>query len=196
MTAVLLLAATPAAAATRTEILRDCQDGSLSGTYTAAELRDARDNLPADIDQYSDCRDVLSRALTGGGGGGGAGTAVPPAGGGGSATGGGGGGGGSGTAAGTVTGGAAGLGGAPAAPLTPTGPAEQGALDEAAKSAGSEPISVGEQRLVPGAGGFSAGAVRNALPDGLVVTLVLLAVAAAAAAASVLRRRVADRRPA
>ena len=71
-------------AAERIEILRDCQDGSLSGTYTPAEIRDARDNIPADIDQYSDCRDVLSRALiarTSGGGGSGGGS---PSGGGGS----------------------------------------------------------------------------------------------------------------
>ena len=61
----------------------------LQGDYTASELREARNELPTDIDEYSDCRDVLSRALndsaSGEGSGGGAG------GGGGGTTGGGGG---------------------------------------------------------------------------------------------------------
>ena len=47
---------------TRNKILRECQDGGLNGDYTAREIRDARNNIPDDIDQYSDCRDVLTRA--------------------------------------------------------------------------------------------------------------------------------------
>ena len=38
-------------------------DGSLTGDYTAREIRDARNNIPDDLDQYTDCRDVLTRAL-------------------------------------------------------------------------------------------------------------------------------------
>src|SRR5215213_9525354 len=81
------LAAAPAALAdsTRTKILRECQDGRLTGNYTPSQIRDARNNIPDDIDQYSDCRDVLTRALLagaadkggdgdGGGGGGSGGT--------------------------------------------------------------------------------------------------------------------------
>src|SRR5215216_3581930 len=81
-----LLVAAPAALAdsTRTKILRECQDGRLTGNYTPSQIRDARNNIPDDIDQYSDCRDVLTRALlagaadsgngnSGGGGGGGGG---------------------------------------------------------------------------------------------------------------------------
>jgi hypothetical protein len=62
-----LLVATPAAHAdgTRTKILRDCQDdGILQGDYTAAQMRDARDNQPAELLEYSDCGDVLTRAIT------------------------------------------------------------------------------------------------------------------------------------
>lgn len=64
-----LLAAAPAAmAGTRADIVRDCfDDGKLDGNYTASQIRDARNNLPADVDQYSDCRDVLARALGGSG---------------------------------------------------------------------------------------------------------------------------------
>src|SRR3954454_23076885 len=98
VTAVLLTAAaSPALAGTREKILQECQDGRLSGDYTAKEIRDARNHIPTDIDQYSDCRDVLSRALAdraGGGGGGGGGSGGGGGGAGGSGGGGGGGGGG------------------------------------------------------------------------------------------------------
>src|SRR5215217_9465069 len=73
-------AVVPAAnAASTTQILRDCaDDGVLQGDYTPAELRKARQNIPTDTDEYTDCRDVLARAAAagvssrGGSGGGGA----------------------------------------------------------------------------------------------------------------------------
>ena len=68
MVLTLLVAAPAAMAGTRADIVRDCfDDGKLDGTYTASQIRDARNNLPADVDQYSDCRDVLARALGGSG---------------------------------------------------------------------------------------------------------------------------------
>ena len=56
-----LLVAVPAAsAASTTQILRDCaDDGVLQGNYTPSELRKARQNIPTDTDEYTDCRDVL-----------------------------------------------------------------------------------------------------------------------------------------
>src|SRR5215211_9036160 len=85
-------AVVPAAdAASTTQILRDCaDDGVLQGDYTPAELRKARQNIPTDTDEYTDCRDVLARAVAagvssrGGGGGsgggsGGSGSDQPPA---------------------------------------------------------------------------------------------------------------------
>src|SRR5215210_9115202 len=92
--AVLLTTATPALAGTREKILQECQDGRLSGDYTAKEIRDARNHIPTDIDQYSDCRDVLARALAAKAGGGGRGGDRGSGGRGGPAGGGGGGGGG------------------------------------------------------------------------------------------------------
>src|SRR3954471_21221586 len=60
---LLLAIAPPAEAASTTQILRDCaDDGVLQGHYSPAELRKARQNIPADTDQYTDCRDVLARA--------------------------------------------------------------------------------------------------------------------------------------
>ena len=159
----LLLAAPPALAdATRNKILRECQTGRLTGDYTAREIRDARNNIPDDLDQYTDCRDVLTRALlsraggdSGSGGGGG--------------TGGGGGGG---------TG-----GGESAAPLTPSTDADQQALEQAA-GAGEVPVDVAGRPVTPGESAF-----RNDLPGTLLVLLALLAAAAVAGLAPQLRRR-------
>ena len=49
------------------QVLRDCiRDGKLDGTYSNAELRKARDNLPSDSDEYSDCSEVIAAAIKGG----------------------------------------------------------------------------------------------------------------------------------
>ena len=159
--ALLLAAPTALADATRNKILRECQTGSLTGDYSAREIRDARNNIPDDLDQYTDCRDVLTRALlsraggdSGSGGGGG--------------TGGGGGG----------TG-----GGESAAPLTPSTESDQQALDQAA-GAGEVPVNVSGRAVTPGESAF-----RNDLPATLLVLLALLAAAAVAGLAPALRRR-------
>jgi len=170
----LLVAAPAASADTRSDIIGDCYDnGKLDGNYTPSQIRDARNNLPADIDQYSDCRDVLARAL------GGSGSRSVDGGGGGGALGGGTGG----------DGGATGGGG----DLTPNGPDETKALEDAAKG-GDAPVQVGENDIVPGAAGFSTGAARNTLPPTLLAMLILLGCAALAAAAPPIRRRVHARR--
>src|SRR4051812_45773193 len=84
---ILLLAAPTASAGVREKILRECQNGRIGGNYTPAQLRDARKHIPTDVDEYSDCRDVLARASlssgasTGGGGGaGGGGASAAPGG--------------------------------------------------------------------------------------------------------------------
>jgi hypothetical protein len=164
--AVLLTAASPAlAAGTRQKILQECQDGRLSGDYTAKEIRDARNHIPTDIDQYSDCRDVLARALASraGGGGGGAGGA---AGGG---------------------GGLGGTGGGDGPLLTPETPADSSAIAKA-QTDGDKPVEVGGTPIAPGATGFAAGAPRTSLPARIIAVLVLLGIAALAAAAPLVRR--------
>jgi hypothetical protein len=172
MVLTLLVAAPAAMAGTRIDIIRDCeQDGRLDGNYTASQIRDARNNLPADVDQYSDCRDVLARAL------GGSGSNRVGGGSGGDALGGGGGG-----------------GGGPAAPLTASGPEEQRALDQAGAAGGNAPVQVGDGTVLPGVGGFAAGAARNTLPDSLVAVLILLGFATLAATVPYVRRRVLARR--
>ena len=167
---ILLLAAPTASAGVREKILRECQEGRITGDYTPAQLRDARKNIPTDIDEYSDCRDVLARAaLTGrsggGGGGGGGGQAAP---------------------GGVVPGG----GGAPR--LAPENGGEFKALSSARARSG--PILVDGEHVVPGASGLAADAARRGLPSSLLAVLVLLTLCALTAAFPVVRRRVLSRR--
>jgi hypothetical protein len=70
--ALLLALALPAiATASGDDVIRDCaQDGDLDGEYTQEELDDAHDNMPSDIDEYSNCREVIEAARASGGGGG------------------------------------------------------------------------------------------------------------------------------
>jgi hypothetical protein len=161
----LLLAAPPALAdATRNKILRECQTGRLTGDYTAREIRDARNNIPDDLDQYTDCRDVLTRALLSRAGGG---SDSGGSGAGGGGTGGFGGSGGTG-------------GGEPAAPLTPSTDADKQALEQATGA----PVNVAGRPVTPGETAF-----RNDLPAPLLVLLALLAAAAVAGLGPLLRRR-------
>ncbi len=61
------LVAVPVASA---DPVSDCAaDGSLGGGYSNSELKSALGNIPADLDEYSDCRAQISGAITGGGSG-------------------------------------------------------------------------------------------------------------------------------
>jgi hypothetical protein len=64
--AVLALVALPGSAMAQNPIA-DCNtDGDLDKQYTNKQLRNAIENLPTDLDEYSNCREVLSGAITGG----------------------------------------------------------------------------------------------------------------------------------
>ena len=161
--AVLVGAPAALADSTRTKILQECQDGRLTGDYTSRQIRDALNNIPDDIDQYSDCRDVLRNALlhqagnSGNNGGGGG-----PGGGG--------------------TGGGTGGGNGGGQPLTPSTDADRKALDAAA-TGGGQPLQIAGRTVTPG-----EAEVRNSLPTTLIVVLALLAAAAAGAVAPFVRR--------
>ena len=63
--AVLALLALPGSAMANPVI--DCaRDGDLDKQYSNAELRRAIDRIPGDLDEYSNCREILSGAITGG----------------------------------------------------------------------------------------------------------------------------------
>lgn len=185
-----VLALAPAAgAASRNEILRDCEDDSrLSKNYSARELRDARNNINSGLDAYSDCRDVLSaaiaaaarRKLQGGGGGDG--------GGGGGATGGGG------QAGGAPAGGGSRLEAAPGAASPEISPQERRELRTARENLPE--VDVRGQRVVPGIDGVAGRAAGTGLPASLLIPLALLLLLAVAAAVPFARRRVVGRRPA
>jgi hypothetical protein len=163
-----LFAVVPAAnAASTTQILRDCaDDGVLQGDYTPAELRKARQNIPTDTDEYTDCRDVLARAAAAGvssrGGSGGSGGS---------------GSGGSGAASGQP----------PADPHSDEGRAIVGA---AGAKPPPGPMNIGGRSVVPGRASLSANGVRNQLPPGMPAALILLGAGALSTLLPPVRRRV------
>jgi hypothetical protein len=78
---VLALLALPGGA-TASPLLDCSQDGDLDKQYSNSELRRALDHIPSELDEYSNCRDIMASAITSGsdrggnrpsGGGGGAG---------------------------------------------------------------------------------------------------------------------------
>ncbi len=164
---LLLAALAPhtASAGVREKILRECQDGRISGDYTPKQLRDARKHIPTDIDEYSDCRDVLAQAaLTGRGGSAGGGSNAP--------------------------GGVQPQSGK--SPLTASDPGETAALDSARLK--SDKQMVGDQSLLPGAAGFAVNAERHGLPTSVLLVLILLGLCASAATFASVRRFVLTRR--
>jgi hypothetical protein len=77
----------PAGAASLNPVVADCNaHGRLTQTYSLAELQTAISTLPADVKEYTDCSDVINRALlaqtgshshSGSGGGGSGGSFLP-----------------------------------------------------------------------------------------------------------------------
>ena len=67
LTLLVALALPTLAHASGDEVIRDCaQDGDLDKDYSDEELEDAERNMPSDVDQYTDCRDVIRQAQAGG----------------------------------------------------------------------------------------------------------------------------------
>jgi hypothetical protein len=63
--AVLAAVGTPALASPM-GVIRDCsEDGILNGKYSTSELEGALEQLPSDLDEYTDCRAVIRRAQLG-----------------------------------------------------------------------------------------------------------------------------------
>jgi hypothetical protein len=61
--AVFMLLLTPPALASSGDVIRDCsEDGVLDKHYSQRELAGALDNLPSDLDEYTDCRTVIRGA--------------------------------------------------------------------------------------------------------------------------------------
>ncbi|MEY2516575.1 MAG: hypothetical protein QOJ89_3933 [bacterium] len=63
LTLTALLALAGSAQASGRTVIDDCTDDEvLTKTYTQKEYRDALATLPADADQYGNCRDIIARA--------------------------------------------------------------------------------------------------------------------------------------
>jgi hypothetical protein len=63
--AVMAVAAMPAFSSPMS-VIRDCsEDGVLNGRYSPSELDGALEQLPSDLDEYTDCRSVIRRAQLG-----------------------------------------------------------------------------------------------------------------------------------
>jgi hypothetical protein len=170
ITAVLGCLLLPAAAwASSSAVIKDCtDDGVIQGHYSQQDYKNALANLPTDVDEYTDCRDVIKRAQTGGGSGGGG-------------------------SAGGGTGGGTPAGGDPLASATP---AERAAVAAARAGGADNPVRIGGKLVQPGKLGFGGLGSPTTLPGSLIAVLVALGIAAAAAGATYVRNRVIARRAA
>jgi hypothetical protein len=209
---LVLLPAGGAVAADRPQdlLIDACRDERVDGTYSQGTYRRALDQLPADSDQYTACRDVINRARlaalnnrdTSGSG---SGSASGGGGGGSTSSGNSGGGGTSGsTGAGSSSGGgpsgSAGSSGSSGSSSGNSGadvletatPKEQSAVKEAAQS-GAAPVRIGGELLQPGAVGTLSNGHRD-LPTSLLIVLAALAACLVAAAAAIGWNRVLVRR--
>jgi len=172
--AVLAATAQVASAGDYHAAIRDCNDdGVLQGHYSLHTLRQARAHLPASLREYSDCADVLARAIAaagrpGSGGSAGGGSAPPlgnPA---------------------LTTGSGA---------IAPNIQQKQALEQQARQSTKDVPpadVTVGGEKIVPGTAGLSNAAVHtspNDLPAPLLILLIALGATAALATALVMRQR-------
>ena len=159
--------AAPAAQASYRDVIKDCaQDGKLDKKYSDAELIKAKKKLPADVNEYSDCREVIGAAIGGAG-----------------KHGGGGNGGGKGS-------GGANTGGPPAAQAA--GAQDKHDLNKIVHGAGHKPkVKVGDQLVTPGKNGlFSTASAENGLPLPLLLAIIAMAIVALGGGLYALRKRI------
>jgi hypothetical protein len=145
-------------------VIRDCaQDGKLDQHYSLADLKNAEKKLPTDVDEYTNCRDVINQAEVAGSGDKGNKAHGAGAGGGSGKSGGGG------------------------------GPSQKDvrALDRATKHRGGAPsLSLQGEKVTPGGGGvFKTAGAANSLPVPVLLTLIAVATLTAAGGYVALRRR-------
>jgi hypothetical protein len=179
-----LVPAATALAGSGTAVIRDCtDDGVLEGHYTQKQLRDALSSIPSDVDEYTNCREVIRRAALAAAGGGGKG-------GGGSTS--------SGSGGGEFGGFTAPQAGTD--PLKSASAQERAAVSKATQEGGNalrlfdangKPI--GGALIKPSQVARRTGPGTTDVPTPLLIVAVLLALAALAAAAPTFRHRVVPR---
>jgi hypothetical protein len=183
-----LLAVPSVASASPSQIYKDCADGAIDHNYSQKDYADALAHMPADIDEYTDCRSQIQRKQLGGGGGGSNGSGGGTAGGGGTT-------GGTGGGTGAAGSGDTGTGGGAPDPLATATPAEKAAFNKAV-AAGDQPIKLDGRPIYPGElGGAKTTGLSN-LPTPMLAVLALLILAGIGAAGLGTRRLVLGRRTA
>jgi hypothetical protein len=158
----LLVGAAPALA-TYQEVIRDCaEDGQLDGSYSQSELDQARNRLPSDLDEYSDCREVIAAASNGGRDRG---------------------------ASGGTGGGSGGAAATPQDELSARNDAS--ALDSAARKRRKPRVAIGGTPVEPGKNGlFDSESAADGMPLSLLLALIAIGLLAAGGGAYALRRRI------
>jgi hypothetical protein len=186
---LLALAAPGLAHASGAAVIKDCADGTIDKSYSQKDYADALANLPADLDEYTDCRSQIQRkqlgggssnANSGGGTGGGTTGTGGPTGGGTGATGGG-------------TGDTGTSGGGQTDPLAAATAAERASFQRAVAS-GSAPVKLDGRPIHPGDIGGTRSSGLTDLPTPLLAILALLALAGVGAAGLGTRKLVLGRR--
>lgn len=165
-----LMAPATALAASGDDVIKDCLDnGKIDRHYTQDDYRQAERNMPADVDEYTDCRDQIHHARLAA-----ARDTRNRASGGGVATGG---------------------GGGPTAPTVDQQPATkaEGAAADRATRHGSAPVRVAGASIRPGAPGTLASSTSS-IPGPLLAVLILLGAGALGAILLAVRTRVAGGR--
>jgi hypothetical protein len=172
--ALAALALPAAASASSDDVIRDCSDnGKFDRQHSPQDLKHARDNLPSDINEYTDCKGLIEKKLQGSG----PGSSDGPGGG-------------------TGTGGGAAPSGDPGA-TTKSGATGGSAADVAALKTDTEQakrsrpsIVAGGRTVTPASSGLNdvAGAA-NELPASLIVAIGLLAGLCAVGGVVAARRR-------
>jgi hypothetical protein len=159
----MLLVSPGVALASPQQVIRDCaQDGKLDRHYSLSDLKNAEKKLPTDVDEYTNCRDVINQAEVQGSGGNKHGNAH------GAASGAGGSGGGS----------------------SPS-PGDVNALNRAKAGGGKPPsLSLHGEKVVPGSGGvFKTAGAANSVPTPVLLALIALGALTAGGGVLALRRR-------
>jgi hypothetical protein len=163
-----VLASPAVAQASPQGVIKDCaQDGKLDQQYSLSDLKKAEKQLPSDVDEYTNCRDVINQAEVAASGGHSKGSSH-----------------------GAVSGAGSGGGGGSASP----GPsdADTNALAHATKrSSGKAPtLSLGGQSVTPGSPGvFKSASAANTLPTPVLAALIAVGLLTATGGLLALRRR-------
>jgi hypothetical protein len=160
-----MLAFAQVAMASPQQVIRDCaQDGKLNHHYSLSDLKKAEKQLPTDVDEYTNCRDVINQAEVQGSGGHSHGSSNGPLGG---------------------AGGGSGGGGGPTA-----SPSDVKALNNA-KGGGKAPsLTLHGEKVVPGTGGvFKTAGAANSVPMPVLLALIAIGALTAGGGVLALRRR-------